>query len=86
MSLMRFKYKRMSLEVVSLEENHACTPKKPSMVEEKKNDRAYDYINLLLEQALMRQRYRMMETFPHIFQFLRIKIGASSSNNHFGDT
>jgi hypothetical protein len=52
MSLMRYEYKNLGLELVSLEENHSCKPKKPSMVEENKNDGANDPINLLLEQAL----------------------------------
>jgi hypothetical protein len=34
------------------------------MAEEKKNDGADDPINLLLEQALTRQRDEMMEIFP----------------------
>jgi hypothetical protein len=43
-------------------------PNKPSMVEEKKNDGADNSINLLLEQALTRQRDEMMEDFSHILQ------------------
>jgi hypothetical protein len=61
-------------------------PKKPSMVEEKKNDGADDSINLLLEQALTRQRDEMMENFSHILQCLPIETCTSSSNNHFGST
>ena len=76
----------MGLELVSLEDNHSHTPKKPSMVEEKKNDGADDPISMLLEQALTRQRDEMMENFSHILQRLPIAIGASSSNNHFGST
>jgi hypothetical protein len=38
------------------------------MVEEKKNNGADDSINLLLEQALTRQRDEMMENFSHILQ------------------
>jgi hypothetical protein len=56
------------------------------MVEENKNDGAEDSINLLLEQALTRQRDEMMENFSHILQHLSIATGASSSNNHFGST
>ena len=41
-------------DLVSLEDNRSRTPKKLSMVEEKKNDRADDPINLLLEKALTR--------------------------------
>jgi hypothetical protein len=38
------------------------------MAEENKNDRADNSINLLLEQALTRQRDEMMENFSHILQ------------------
>jgi hypothetical protein len=63
---MRYKYIKLGLDLVSLEENRPRTPKKPSMAEEKKNDGANDSINLLLEQALTRQRDEMMENFSHI--------------------
>ena len=52
MPLMRSEYIKLSIRLVSLEENRSHTPKKPSMVEEKKNGGAEDSINLLLEQAL----------------------------------
>jgi hypothetical protein len=68
MSPTRSEYSKLGLELVSLEENHSRMPKKPSMVEEKKNDGAKDSINLLLEQALARQRDEMMENFSHILQ------------------
>jgi hypothetical protein len=56
------------------------------MVEENKNDRADDSINLFLEQALTRQRDEMMENFSHILQrCLSITTGASSSSDHFGN-
>jgi hypothetical protein len=54
MSPTRSEYRKLGLELVSLEDNRSRTPKKPSMVEEKKNDGADDPINLLLEQALTR--------------------------------
>jgi hypothetical protein len=60
--------------------------KKPSMAEEKKNDRAEDSINMLLEKSLMQQRDEMMENFSHILQHLRIIVGTSSSSDHFGST
>jgi hypothetical protein len=63
----------LGLELVSLEENLSRTPKKPSMAEEKKNDGADDPINMLLEQALTRQRDEMMENFSHILQRLPIE-------------
>ena len=52
----------------------------------KKIDGADDPINLLLEQALTRQRDEMMENFAHILQRLPIASGASSSGGHFGGT
>jgi hypothetical protein len=86
MSLTRSEYSKLGLDLVSLEDNHSHTPKKPSMAEEKKNDGANDPINLLLEQALTRQRDEMMENFAHILQRLSIASGASSSSGHFGGT
>jgi hypothetical protein len=61
-------------------------PKKPSMVEVNKNDKANDSINMFLEQALMRQRDEMMDIFSHILQRFLIKTDTSSSINHFGST
>ena len=66
MSPTRSEYKKLGLELVSLEENHSRMPKKPSIVEEKKNDEAEDSINMFLEKALTRQRDEMMENFTHI--------------------
>jgi hypothetical protein len=86
MSPTRSEYSKLGLELVSLEENHSCTPKKPSMVEENKNDEAKDSINMLLEQSLTRQRDQMMENFSHILQCLPITTGVSSSSGHFGGT
>jgi len=80
------EYRKLGIDLVSLEEKHSRTPKKPSMVEEKKNDGADDPIGLLLEQALTRQRDEMMENFSHILQLLPIATGESSSSNHFGGT
>jgi hypothetical protein len=53
MSPTRYEYRKLGLELVSLEENFSHTPKKPSMAEENKNDGAEDSINLLLEKSLM---------------------------------
>ena len=52
MSPMRSEYIKLGLKLVSLEENPSRTPRKPSMVEEKKNDGEKNYINMFLEQAL----------------------------------
>jgi hypothetical protein len=86
MSPTRSEYSKLGLELVSLEENHSRTPKKPSMAEEKKNDGADDPISLLLEQALTRQRDEMMDNCFHILQHLSIASGTSSSSDHFGGT
>ena len=64
MSPTRSEYSKLGLELVSLEDNHSRTPKKPSMEKEKKNDGAEYFINLLLEKSLTRQRDKMMENFP----------------------
>jgi hypothetical protein len=86
MSPTRSEYSKLGLELVSLEDNRSCTPKKSSMAEEKKNNRANDPINLLLEPALTRQRDEMMENFAHILQCLSIASSAYSSSVHFGGT
>jgi hypothetical protein len=86
MSLTRSEYRKLGLDLVSLEDNRSRTPKKPSMEEENKNDGANNPINLFLEQALTQQRDKMMENFSHILQRLPIATGTSSSNNHFGGT
>jgi hypothetical protein len=75
MSPTRSEYSKLGLDLVSLEDNHSRTPKKPSMVEERKIDGADDPINMLLEQALTRQRDEMMENFAHILQRLLIASG-----------
>ena len=73
MSPTSIEYINLGLNLVSLEENHSHTPNKPSMAEEKENDGAGDPINMLLEQALKRQRDEMMENFAHILQCLSIE-------------
>jgi hypothetical protein len=86
MSPTRSEYRKLGLELVSLEENLSHTSKKPSMEEENKNNRVDDSINLLLEQALMRQRDEMMENFSHILQCLPIKQTHLHQAGHFGST
>jgi hypothetical protein len=61
-------------------------PRNPQWRKKRKNDGADDLINLLLEQALTRQRDEMMENFSHILQRLSIASSASSSSSHFGGT
>jgi hypothetical protein len=86
MSPTRSEYSKLRLKIVSLEDNRSRMPKKPSMVEEKKNDRENIYINIFLEQFLTQQRDEMMENFSHILQCLSIVAGVSSSSDHFGGT
>jgi hypothetical protein len=86
MSPVRSKYIKLGLNIVSLEDNHSHTPKKPSMVEEKKNDREEYSINLLLAQALTRYRDEMMENFSHILQRLLITTNAYLLSGHFVGT
>ena len=86
MSPTRSEYRKLGLELVSLEDNRSRTPKKPSMAEEKKIDGADDLISLLLEQALTRHRDKMMENFSHILQFLLIASSAYSLSGHYGGT
>jgi hypothetical protein len=86
MSPTRSEYRKLGLNLVSLEENFSHMPKKLSMVEENKNNREDNSINLLLEQALSRERDEMMENYFHILQCLLITTGAYSSRNHFRGT
>jgi hypothetical protein len=67
----RSEYRKLGLDLVSLEDNRSRTPNKPSMAEEKKIDGADDPISLFLEQALTRQRDEMMENFPTSFNTYR---------------
>jgi hypothetical protein len=52
----------------------------------KKIDRENDSINMFLEQALMRQRDEMMDSYAHILQCLSITICVSSSSENFLET
>jgi hypothetical protein len=54
-------------------------PRNPPWWKKIKMTEQDDSINLLLEQALTRQRDKMMENFSHILQRLPITTGASSS-------
>jgi hypothetical protein len=67
----RSKYIKLGLKILSLGDNHSLTPNKLSMVEEKKNVREEDSINLFLEQALMQQRDEMMYNFSTFFNVYR---------------
>jgi hypothetical protein len=79
MSPTRSGYKESGLELVSLEDKSSRTPKRPLMVEEKKNDVTGDPFKTLLEEALTQQRNEMMDSFAQILW--RLSIGDASSSN-----
>jgi hypothetical protein len=54
------------------------------MVEEKRYDKAGDPFNILLKEALMRQRNEMTDNFHHILRRLPMVVTeASSTRSHF---
>jgi hypothetical protein len=48
----RSGYRELGLELVSLGDDHSCHPKKPPMVEEKRDDEAGDPFKMLLKESL----------------------------------
>jgi hypothetical protein len=56
MSPTRSEYKELGLELVSLEEKISCTPKRPLMAGENKDDGTGDPFKLLIEESLVQQR------------------------------
>jgi hypothetical protein len=66
MSSTRLGYRELGLELVSLEDNFSCTPKKPSMEGKNKYDGTGDLFKMLLEESLERQRNEMMDNFAQI--------------------
>jgi hypothetical protein len=68
MSPMRLEYKDLGLELVSLEEKISCTPNRPLMEGEKKDDGTGDPFKLLIEEALTQQRNEMMDNFAQILR------------------
>jgi len=70
MSPTRSGYRELGRELVSLEEKCSITPRKPSMVGENKDYGTRDPFKMLLEEALERQRNKMMENFAQILRWL----------------
>jgi hypothetical protein len=68
MSPTRSKYKELGLEIVSLEDKISCTPKRPLMAGEKKDDGTGDPFKLFIEESLMQQRNEMMDSFMQILR------------------
>jgi hypothetical protein len=79
MSPTRSEYKKLGLELVSLEDRSSCTPKRPPMVGENKDDGTGDPFKLLIEESLMQQRSEMMDSFVQILR--RLPTGSASSSN-----
>ena len=87
MSPTRSKHSQLGLEFFSLEvQSLSHTQEILDSGQKIKIGGVEDSINLLLEQALMRQRDGMMENFAQILQRLPITSGESSSRGHFGGT
>ena len=70
----RSGYKELGLDLVEPLQDQPRKPRRPPMVEEKKDEGARDPIKILLEEALEKQRNTMMANFSQI----------SASNNHSG--
>jgi hypothetical protein len=80
----RSRYRELGLELILLEDNYSCQPKRPPMVEEKRDDKAGDPFKTLLEEALVRQRNKMMDNFAQILRrLLMATTKASSTRIHF---
>jgi hypothetical protein len=72
MSPMRSGYRELGIKLVSLEEIFSCTHKKLSMVGEKKDNGIRDPFKMLLEEALERQRNKMMDNFAQIIMLVQL--------------
>jgi hypothetical protein len=79
MSPTRSKYKELGLELVSLEDKSSCTPKRPLMAGEKKDDGTGDPFKMLIEESLTQQRNEMMDSFAQIRWQLPTGDASSSS-------
>jgi hypothetical protein len=79
MSPMRSGYRELGVELVYLEDKFSHTPKKPSMVGEKKYDGTRDPFKMLLEESLERQRNEMMDNFAQILRRLPTSDTSTSS-------
>jgi hypothetical protein len=79
MSPTRSGYKELGLKLVSLEEKISGTPKRPLMVGENKYDGTRDPFKNFLEESLMQQRNKMMDSFAQILR--RLPTSDTSSSN-----
>ena len=83
MSPTRSGYRELGLELVQLEEGRRRRTKPPPMAEEKRDDGAGDPIKMLLEEALVRQRNKMMDNFAQILRRMPAATEGASSSSHF---
>jgi hypothetical protein len=81
----RSGYRELGLELVSLEEKHSRQPKKPLMVDEKRDEAAENPIKFLVTEALAQERNEMLENFSQILKRIPTIKDMSSSSSHFGD-
>jgi hypothetical protein len=79
MSPTRSGYKELGLKLVSLEKKISHIPKRPLMVGENKDDGIGNPFKMLLEESLMQQRNKMMDSFVQILRWL--PTGNASSLN-----
>jgi hypothetical protein len=70
MSPTRSGYKALGLELVEPLEDHPRRPRRPPMVEEKRDEGAGDPIKLFLMEVLVQQRNEMMDHFSQILRRL----------------
>jgi hypothetical protein len=82
----RSGYRELSLELVSLEDNHSLQPKWPPMEEEKRDGGEEYLIKLFLMESLAQQRNEMLDNVYQILQRLSTIICKSSSSSGFGDS
>ena len=68
MSPTRLGYKELGLKITEPLKDGPRRTRRPHMTEEKKDEGVGDSINLLLEEALARQRDEMMNTFSQILR------------------
>jgi hypothetical protein len=78
-------YRELGLDIVSLKDNYSLQPKQPPMAEEKRDKGEEDPIKLLLAEALVQERNKMLEIFSQILQLLPTITGMYSSSIRLGD-
>jgi hypothetical protein len=83
MSPMRLGYRELGVEIVYLEEKYYRTPKQPSMVEEKRDNKTRYPFKLFLKESRTRRRNEMMDNFSQILRWLLETTEPPLTNNKF---